>query len=142
MLRAGLVAIALVGAIVIFAVALAAPDDLEGETWVVTELVVDGSPTSPLDATTMTIQFEDGTATGVAGCNSFFGGYELDGSSISMGPLASTQAFCGEPEGLMDQEVTYLSLMEEADRFERSGDELTLLRGEMALITYQAAPPE
>ena len=141
-LRAGIIALALLGTIAIVAVALSAPGDLEGEAWVVTGLEVDGTSTEPLAGTVMTAQFDDGAINGVGGCNSYFGGYELDGSAIDVGPLASTQMFCAEPEGLMDQELTYLSLLQSADEFERDGDRLIMRRGDATVITFQAAQPE
>ena len=82
--------------------------------------------------------FDDGELGGVAGCNTFFGGYETDAGSIVIGPIATTMAFCGEPEGTMEQEFAYLTLLGEVDGFSRDGDSLTLSSGGNVLITYVA----
>ena len=37
-------------------------------------------------------------ATGYAGCNRFFGGYELDGAAITFGPIVATKMACQDPE--------------------------------------------
>ena len=77
--KIGFIALATLGFFVILAVALSAGNDLEGENWVVEELVIDGVPTAPLPGTELSAFFDDGELSGVAGCNSFFAGYEVDG---------------------------------------------------------------
>jgi hypothetical protein len=42
----------------------------------------------------------------------------------------------------MDQESTYLALLERANRYERDDDHLALLHGDTVLISYFAARPE
>ena len=134
--RVGLIALATLGFFAILIVALSASDDLEGENWVVEELVVDGVPTAPLAGTELSAFFDDGELSGVAGCNSFFAGYEVDGDSISIGPAGSTMAFCTAPEGIMEQEFAYLNLLGTAGSFARDGDSLTLRNGNEVLLRY------
>lgn len=141
-LKIGAIALAVVGFLAIIGLAITSEDSLEGETWVVHELVVDNTATQPLTGTVLTAFFEDGSLTGVAGCNNFFGGYEVDGGSIEIGPLASTKAFCGDPDGVMDQEVAYLALLQMADNYERDDDQLTLSQGGNVLTTYFVARAE
>jgi len=43
-----------------------------------------------------------------------------------MGPLASTQMFCEEPAGVMDQETAYLTVLGEAESFTVDGDSLQI----------------
>ena len=63
-----------------------APDEesagsaLEGATWQVTEyLAADGTAATPVAPATVT--FQNGQVTGNAGCNGFFAGYTVDGTS-------------------------------------------------------------
>ena len=81
---------------------------LEGTTW---ELVKLGAAL-PLTGTTLTINFEDGTASGSAGCNSYSGEYQLDGENLTFGMIASTLMACLEP-GVMEQESAYLAFLQQ-----------------------------
>jgi heat shock protein HslJ len=138
-LKIGILAIAGVGFLAIIGVALAAGDDLGGTTWVVDEFVVDGTSVEPLAGTELSALFDDGNVNGVAGCNSYFASYEVDGGAIAIGPAGSTMAFCVEPEGIMEQEIAYLTLLGTVDSFARDGDQLKLRQGDDVLITYGAA---
>jgi heat shock protein HslJ len=112
-------------------------DDMPTDfSWMLTEIAgADGTMATPL--TIPTLSFEDGSAAGHASCNQYFGPYEIDGSSISFGPLSSTQMFCGEP-GVMDQEAAYLTALEAVDTWSIDGDTLTLSSGDTALLRYEA----
>lgn len=60
-----------------------------------------------------TITFtEDGKVFGDAGCNRFTGGYEANGSEITVGPLASTLMMC--EENVMNAEATFLVRLQAA----------------------------
>jgi len=122
------------------ALALTSSDDaLEGEVWVVDQLTLDGTSATPIPGTILTAAFEDGVISGVAGCNDYFGGYVVDGGAIEVTETGSTRAFCGDPAGTMDQEIAFLGLLQTADRFERSGEVLTLQAGDDPLITFAAS---
>lgn len=136
--RIALLILAGIGFLAILVVALTVSDDIEGENWLVEGLVIEGAPTAPIPGTELSAFFDDGELGGVAGCNTFFGGYETDADSIVIGPVASTMAFCGEPEGIMEQELAYLTLLGEADGFTRDGDSLKLSSGGNVLITFSA----
>ena len=69
--KIGLIALATLGFFVILVLALSARNELEGEIWVVEELVIDGVSTPPLPGTELSAVFDDGELSGVAGCNSF-----------------------------------------------------------------------
>jgi putative lipoprotein len=101
-----------------------AADKLESTTWILTAYAVDGSikdalPTPLVDAT-----FADGTVSGNGGVNQYSGGYEVDGSKMSVGKLAST-AMAGDP-AVMDQEAAYLTNLQAANAFKVDGDKLTI----------------
>lgn len=99
--------------------------DPEGE-WTVEAVVLDGQETPVLVGTMPTASFAGGEVQGSAGCNTFSGRYEIDGAKLTMGPLASTQMFCEEPAGVMDQETAYLTVLGEAESFTVDGDSLQI----------------
>lgn len=102
----------------------------------------EGETVNLLPDTRVTALFENGELGGSAGCNRYFGGYQLDGEEINIGPLASTQMFCGQPEGIMDQEFQYLGAMQRAASYRITDDQLELLdaAGE-TVVTFKAAEP-
>lgn len=138
----GLMALAGLGFVAIVGVALSLGGDLEGEDWVVEELTIDGTSAAPLAGTELTALFEDGSVGGNAGCNSFFAEYQVDGDSIVIGPAGSTMAFCSAPEGTMDQELAYLTLLGMADSFSRDGDQLTLSSDGTVVLRFGVANAE
>lgn len=141
-LKAGLLALAGFGFLAILGLALTAGDDIEGQTWVVGELVTDGTATTPIPGTELSALFDGGSLNGVAGCNSFFASYEVDGDALAIGPAGSTMAFCSAPEGIMEQEIAYLTLLGTVDSFARDGDKLTLSSNGLVVLTYAAAESE
>lgn len=74
-----------------------------------------------------TLTLEEGNASGFGGCNTFRGGYELDGDSISIGPLAGTLMACEVQK--MAVEGAYMPALEVADAWAIDGDELVLSSG-------------
>ena len=124
------------GTAALFLNAPRAADGLEGKVWVVDQLTIGGASQTPIPGTTLTATFKDGVVSGVAGCNDYFGGYEVDDDAVDITEIGSTRAFCGEPEGPMDQEIIFLGLLQTADRFERDGDGLTLRAGDRPLIMF------
>ena len=118
--------------------------DLPGTSWIVTgynngkEAVV-----SVLAGTTLTADFgSDGQLSGNAGCNSYNAPYSTSETSISIGPAASTRMFCGDPEGVMDQEAQYLAALATASTYSLSGNNLELRTSDGALAaSFQRVSP-
>ena len=82
---------------------------------------------------------EDGTLSGSAGCNNYSTSYTIDGDSITIAMGASTMMFCGEPEGVMDQEAQYLAALETAATYTIAADRLELRTADGALaVSYVA----
>jgi heat shock protein HslJ len=106
----------------------------EDETWLLASYA-DGQ--APPDGVEATAEFAEGQVTGKAGCNSYFGGYETDGSTLTMGPMGSTMMFCMEPEGAMDMEQTFLMAMGAAETFEVDGTELRITYPD-GVLTFSA----
>ena len=67
---------------------------------------------------------DDAAVSGQGGCNQFFGDYQVEGDSISFGPLGSTLMSCGEQ--LDQQEFAYLSALQEAETYQMSSDRLEI----------------
>jgi putative lipoprotein len=78
---------------------------------------------------------EDATVSGRTGCNTFSGGYEMAGNDLKLGNLAVTQRACIEG---METERIYLDALGATDRFEITGDTLTLFAADKALLGFQA----
>jgi heat shock protein HslJ len=92
-----------------------------------------GTMTAPTGGTAPTLGFEGDTAAGNASCNQYFGSYELDGSSITFGPLASTEMFCADP-GVMEQEAAYLAALQSVDSWAIDGETLMLSSSGAAVL--------
>ncbi|MBN1262198.1 MAG: META domain-containing protein [Anaerolineae bacterium] len=101
----------------------AATPDLNGSSWVLQDLP--GHALVPDSEITLT--FEGEQIHGSAGCNSYFGAVEINGATLRFGPPASTMMYC---EGLMDQEMAYLAMLETVTTFQVEGNTLTLFSSE------------
>lgn len=118
--------------------------ELEGTDWMmVSYLNQDGELTPSLPGTSATALFQNGELNGNASCNGYFGSYEVDGSKLSVGPLASTEMFCGSPPGVMDQELGYLSALGSAANYAIENEQLVIAdeAGETVLV-YMVAEPK
>jgi len=106
----------------------AAPSaDAINGSWIVTSLYTGDALVSPTG--TLTAKFANSSVSGDAGCNTFSGGVQVDGSNITIGPLASTQRACLEADKTK-QESQYLQALGLAKRFEVLGDRLSLFRAD------------
>jgi len=73
-------------------------------------------------------------ATGFAGCNNFFGSYELDGSSLTFGPMGATRMACPDLEtGL---EMSVFEALESTRNWKKSDGELLLLDEDAVLARF------
>ncbi len=99
------------------------PAALEGESWVLTEMLTAGGQTQILDVG-VNASFDGTTISGNAGCNSYHASYEADGSQISFGPIAATKKLC--PEDEQSTEDRYLQLLAEIGSYEVSGRSMSM----------------
>lgn len=97
---------------------------------------------SALAGTEVTALFSvDGNLTGSAGCNDYRAGYQADGSSINIGPIATTRKYCPVPEGVMEQESEYLAALESAASFRIERQQLWLFYANNTIAAiYENAP--
>jgi heat shock protein HslJ len=136
-----LVAILILGAVVLAACGPRAAEDLEGELWALASYVnSQGEVVKVLSDTEMTATFVGGEVRGNAGCNSYFGSYQVRGNRLTIGTLASTEMYCALEE-VMEQEMAYLIALETAASYEIQGDRLELWDADGARVaTFNAVP--
>ncbi|WP_255331389.1 META domain-containing protein [Methanocalculus taiwanensis] len=85
----------------------------------------DGTASSVLSGTTITLVFDEEALSGSAGCNRYFGSFEANGNGIAIDGIGSTKMFCGDA-GVMDQEQKYIATLGEVSSFEIGSETLTL----------------
>lgn len=136
-LKYGAIALGALGMVAIIGFAMNYGEGLEGRTWMVQEMSVDGTMTAPAPENPPYAVFDNGAIAGSSGCNNYTGGYDASGGSVAIGPLAATRMAC-IPE-LMAQETAYFGLLDQINRYNVSGDELVLSNGDTALIRYAEA---
>ena len=74
-------------------------------------------------------------AHGFAGCNNFFGGYQIDGDTLTFSAMGSTMMAC--PQG-MDTEQAFLSALGKTTRFTISGQFLQIYTVDQLLARFEA----
>jgi putative lipoprotein len=115
--------------IVLTVVACGAPGpSLERNEWSLDSYGEQDEPEHVLDGTRITMKFDQAKAevSGSGGCNTYFGSYDIDGSSLSISNLAWTEMACLSPSGVMEQEQEFLSLLADAGSFKIDDDSLTI----------------
>jgi putative lipoprotein len=76
----------------------------------------------------------DGKAIGSSGCNTFNGKAEVSGSSMKLGPMATTRMMCPEQ---MDTERDFLAALNNTASYSISGNTLSLMdAGKNVLATF------
>lgn len=112
----------------------AVSQELAGSSWeVISYNNGRGGVVSLLTGTALTIIFnEEGQFNGNAGCNSYFGSYQLEDESLIMGPFGATMKACLEPEGIMDQEAQFLAALESVATYKIDGLSMTMLNADGA----------
>lgn len=97
---------------------------LDGTAW---ELeLLNGEPLIPNSR--VTLSFNDENAGGFGGCNEYGGSYSArEDGRFSMNEFAITEALCGEPEGVNEQEQAYITALAQVDRYEFLNERLLLV---------------
>ena len=109
---------------------------LEDTTWVLESYGEQGNLQAVLEGTEITATFEsaEGQVKGSAGCNSYFGDYQIDKNKLSIPMMAHTEMYCLEPEGVMEQETQYLILLSAAESYGIRGGKLRIIAGSQVLV--------
>lgn len=65
-----------------------------------------------LSKSEITAEFKQGRVSGSAGCNRYFADYQLDNAKLNTNSVGSTKRACPDVDGLVEQETTYLKLLD------------------------------
>ena len=103
-----------------------------------------GALTSPLLGTNITTIFDQsGTMGGTTGCNEYNSNFMTSGDVMEIGPIGATRMYCSEPDGVMEQESSYLQALSLTKYYSIQGDELELMDGNSTkMAIYRAEHPE
>lgn len=108
----------------------------EGVTWVLNSYGDEGNLIQALPDKEVTLTFnEDKSLGGNSGVNLYGGEYMIDGTKIAIGNLMSTEM--AGPEPLMNQESTFLKILQSAESFDMEGQTLTITGTEGVLVFLQ-----
>ena len=82
---------------------------------------------TPLADTQITATFNPETGLiGSAGCNTYQATYEQTDHALTVGMTASTRRLCGQPDGVMQQEAAFLTMLPAVATYALSPDQLDL----------------
>lgn len=96
-------------------------DALVGTGWLLEDLGGKGV----LDRVQTTLQFQDGNRiAGSAGCNNYFGSFQVVNHEFSVGPIGATRKMCAP--AVMDQEDRFFRALEKAQRITLEGPYLLI----------------
>lgn len=112
---------------------------LESKTWVLISYGEEDRLQAVIEGTEITVIFNPGEAEvhGSAGCNNFFGSYETAGSELSVSNIAFTEMACLTPEGVMDQEQLFLSMLTAAEGFQVQEGQLTIFVADDQILKFE-----
>jgi heat shock protein HslJ len=109
--------------------------ELAGSNWKLSDL----NGAAPVAGTKVTLGFgADGRASGSAGCNNYGGSYTGGEGTLAVGPLMSTKMAC-VGEGVMEQESSFLGLLQRAASYTLDGDTLTVTTAEGERLAFARA---
>lgn len=109
---------------------------LEGTTWKLARMEAIPAAAVGKEADFFTLEFNaaDTMVAGRTNCNRFFGKYELKGKELELKNLGMTRMACPD----MQYEDAFVKMLDEVDRFEIKGAELTLFDDHKALAVFKA----
>lgn len=90
------------------------------------------------DRATTTVSFEEGRASGRAGCNQYSGYLQAAGEALRISEIRTTRMACAAP--VMQQETRFLTALAAVRLARRDGDRLVLL-DETGHVRLRLAPP-
>ena len=97
------------------------------QEWILELITENGQGKKPVADTEVTLRFSAEKLTGSAGCNRYFASYQTgDDRQLSITDIASTEMWCLQPEGIMEQETKFLQWLDEANSYGINDDQLTL----------------
>jgi heat shock protein HslJ len=119
------------------------PADLDGRTFLSTDVTVDGEPKALADKTMIRLSFLGETISANAGCNSMSGTATIEDGVLGLdGGLAMTEMGCDQER--MDQDQWLSDLLGSKPTVDIAGDELTLTAQAVviSLVDEEVADPD
>jgi len=112
------------------------PGDFEDTKWKLESYGEVGNLQAVVEGSQITATFDsaEGRVHGSAGCNTYFGRYQVSGIELSILETANTEMYCMEPEGVMDQEQQYLKLLQAAESYQIQDGKLQINSGNQVLV--------
>jgi heat shock protein HslJ len=95
--------------------------DIRGVTWLLSDI---GYKTLNNDIKTTLVFGDEDKISGNAGCNNYFGSYELYPNGIKISNIGSTRKMCSED--VMEQEMTYLDILQKANSIKFTDNKLEI----------------
>ncbi len=114
------------------AIESAPPDPLDGTSW----LLVSQEERDPLPGIDIIAGFDAGSVQGSSGCNNFGASYRIDGDKIEIGEVESTLMACIEPEGAIDQEQEFITLLSSSEGYNITDGQLQLMHLGRVLLAF------
>lgn len=115
------------------------PSELEGTGWKLWAYsLVDEWVEIPEDIE-ITLNFADGQVNGSAGCNTYFGTYLANGTSLTIGRVGSTLMACIDDS--MQQEAAFLEALETVHSYEWEENILTVHYGDGVSLVFNPHQP-
>ncbi len=111
---------------------------LQGKTWVLSTY----NDTQPIAAHHPILEFEADQVSGTTGCNHYGGTYQIDEESIRFKGVFSTEMACLEPDGLMEQERSFLELLRTVDQFQLSENRLKFYAASQPVLVFKIQSDE
>ena len=113
---------------------------LEGTTWKLARMEAIPAAAVGKEADFFTLQFSaaDTLVSGRTNCNRFFGRYELKGKKLEFENMGMTRMACPD----MQYEDAFVKMLDDVDRFEIKGSELTFFDDDKSLAVFKAVEKE
>ncbi len=109
--------------------ACSAPNSMLDDTkWFLRSYGEQGKLKAIIEGTEITAIFNstEDEVSGSAGCNTYFARYQVKGSKLSIFEMAYTEMACLSPEGVMEQEQEFLTILASAQSFQADDTTLTI----------------
>jgi heat shock protein HslJ len=115
---------------------------IDGRVYLSQSVSEDSEPRPLVEGTQIRLSFEDGRVTATAGCNTMGGEYSVDGATLRVSDLATTEMGC-DPER-HEQDEWLATFLTAAPELALDGDVLTMATDttEITLLDREVADPD
>ena len=109
---------------------------LTDSAWALEMIGSPGDELPLIEGVTPTLNFFIERYTGFSGCNYYLAAFDTEVDSIGMYGPTQTVLQCDEPDGVMEQEATFIGILQNSTAYRVDEDKLTLFTvGDQALAT-------